>query len=322
MLSWPRARQREGPLSRLLLLMRYLTTHVSCLRRSARGPRRVRRRRRRQRPERRGRRGQRPDDHAGAVQRAARAGEEELRQPEAQVPEGRHDRVQDAEEPGDGSTSSSARSSSRRPTSSASRSPTADVDKHLDADQEAVLRRQRVALPEAAQAAGPHRRRRCSDDIKAQLVPEKIFKKVTTNVKVTDADIKKYYNKHQTQYGDARAARRRAHPRQDRRRCRQALQRSQGRRETSRAREEVLEGSGLEGPGRQADDLEGPDRRAVRPGRVRAEDGRVSHPIKTQFGYHIIKALGADQAGEDDAVREGQGVDPPAASAAEEERRR
>src|SRR5919197_3164069 len=39
------------------------------------------------------------------------------------------------------------------------------------------------------------------DDIKAQLIQEKIFKKVTGNVKVTDTEVKKYYDQHKSQYG-------------------------------------------------------------------------------------------------------------------------
>ena len=38
------------------------------------------------------------------------------------------------------------------------------------------------------------------DDIKAQLVSEAIFKKVTGEVKISDADVKKYYDGHKTQY--------------------------------------------------------------------------------------------------------------------------
>jgi parvulin-like peptidyl-prolyl isomerase len=39
------------------------------------------------------------------------------------------------------------------------------------------------------------------DDIKNQLIQEEIFKKVTANVKVSDADVKKYYDQHKSQYG-------------------------------------------------------------------------------------------------------------------------
>src|SRR5580765_5497102 len=40
-----------------------------------------------------------------------------------------------------------------------------------------------------------------TDDIKAQLVSELIFKKVTSDVKVSDADVQKYYKSHLSQYG-------------------------------------------------------------------------------------------------------------------------
>src|SRR5437773_10446587 len=39
------------------------------------------------------------------------------------------------------------------------------------------------------------------DDIKNELIQEKIFKKVTADAKVGDADVKKYYDQHKTQYG-------------------------------------------------------------------------------------------------------------------------
>ena len=38
-------------------------------------------------------------------------------------------------------------------------------------------------------------------DIKAQLIQEKIFAKVTSNVKVSDSELQKYYDQHQSQYG-------------------------------------------------------------------------------------------------------------------------
>src|SRR5437867_11606638 len=39
------------------------------------------------------------------------------------------------------------------------------------------------------------------DDIKNELIQEKIFKKVTADAKVGDADVKKYYDQHNSQYG-------------------------------------------------------------------------------------------------------------------------
>src|SRR4029077_9283050 len=39
------------------------------------------------------------------------------------------------------------------------------------------------------------------DDIKAQLISEGIFKKVTANATVSDKDVQAYYNSHKSQYG-------------------------------------------------------------------------------------------------------------------------
>ena len=49
--------------------------------------------------------------------------------------------------------------------------------------------------------------------------------------------------------------------------------------------------------------------------------GELSKPVKTQYGWHIIQALAADQAGEDDAVRAGQGRRSASSCCSEEERR-
>ena len=67
---------------------------------------------------------------------------------------------------------------------------------------------------------------------------------------------------------------------------------AQERRELRDAGEEVLPGPGLEEDRRQAHGpRQGPDRAAVRQGRLRDQDERDLAPVKTQFGWHIIQAL-------------------------------
>ena len=158
-------------------------------------------------------------------------------------------------------------------------------------------------------------------DIYAQLLSEKIYNKVTGSVKVSDSEIKTYYNAHKSTYSQA-ATRDVRHILVNNKKLADTIEtqlKSGG--ELRDAREEVLEGSGLGSEGRQADDLEGPDRCAVRQGRVRACDRQDvaagAHAVR--LAHHPGALRG--QAGEDDAARPGDGVDPAAAAADEEERR-
>ena len=53
------------------------------------------------------------------------------------------------------------------------------------------------------------------DDLRAQLVSEKIFEKVTASVTVSDAEIEKYYDEEQGAVQRSRQPRRAPHPRED-----------------------------------------------------------------------------------------------------------
>ena len=116
-------------------------------------------------------------------------------------------------------------------------------------------------------------------------------------MKVSDADSQEVLRRAPVAVRRPGAARRRAHPRQEEGARRPALHADQGAARTSRSSRRSTRRIRARRSGRQADDLEGPDRRAVRPDRVpAARPAQVSHPIKTDFGYHIIKALGAVKA--------------------------
>ena len=55
------------------------------------------------------------------------------------------------------------------------------------------------------------------EDIRSQLLTEGIYKKVTTDAKVTDADVKSYYEKNRANYSVPGVSLRPPHPREDRR---------------------------------------------------------------------------------------------------------
>ena len=104
------------------------------------------------------------------------------------------------------------------------------------------------------------------NDIRAQIVSERIFAKVTKDVKVTDKQIEDYYNKNKAQYSQPESRDVRHILVKTKAKADEHLRAAQGGRGLRSAGEEVLRGHGLEGERRQADDLEGPDRGAVRPG--------------------------------------------------------
>jgi parvulin-like peptidyl-prolyl isomerase len=130
------------------------------------------------------------------------------------------------------------------------------------------------------------------DDIRAQLVSEAIFKKVTGDVKVSDADVKKYYNSHQTQYG-VPEQREIAHILVKKK----ALADQLYNQIKAGANFAALAKKYSQDPGskNQGGKLTVSKGQTVAPFDQTAflmHVGQVSHPVKTEFGYHIIKALG------------------------------
>jgi foldase protein PrsA len=134
------------------------------------------------------------------------------------------------------------------------------------------------------------------DDIQAQLVSEAIFKKVTEGVKVTDPDVKKYYDDHKTQYGVP-----------EQREIAHILVKNKA--QADKLYNEIQNGANFaalakkysQDPGskNQGGKLTISKGQTVAPFDQTAflmRTGQVSHPVKTEFGYHIIKALGPIKA--------------------------
>jgi parvulin-like peptidyl-prolyl isomerase len=130
------------------------------------------------------------------------------------------------------------------------------------------------------------------DDIKAQLVSEAIFKKVTGEVKISDADVKKYYNSHKTQYS-VPEQREIAHILVKKK----ALAADLYNQIKAGANFAALAKKYSQDPGskKQGGKLTVSKGQTVAPFDQTAflmHTGQISRPVKTEFGYHIIKALG------------------------------
>jgi foldase protein PrsA len=130
------------------------------------------------------------------------------------------------------------------------------------------------------------------DDIKAQLISEQIFKKVTASATVSDADVKKYYDAHQSQYGVP-----------EQRVIAHILVKSKAL--ADKLYKQIQNGANFAALAKKYSQDPGSKnlggKLTISKGQTVApfdqtaflmQTGQVSHPVKTEFGYHIIKALG------------------------------
>ncbi len=130
------------------------------------------------------------------------------------------------------------------------------------------------------------------DDIEAQLIQEKIFKKVTSKVKVTDAAVKKYYDANQSQYG-VPEQRDVAHILVKKKSLADTLyKRVKAGENFAKLAKQYSQDPGSKKVGGKLTISKGQTVGAFDKTAFSLKTGQISHPVKTQFGYHIIKAVG------------------------------
>ena len=130
------------------------------------------------------------------------------------------------------------------------------------------------------------------DDVKAQLVSEQIFKKVTADVKVTDADVQKYYTDHKSQYG-VPEQRKIAHILVKTKALADKLYTQiQGGANFAALAKKYSQDPGSKNLGGVLTISKGQTVAPFDQTAFLMRTGQVSHPVKTEFGYHVIKALG------------------------------
>ena len=130
-------------------------------------------------------------------------------------------------------------------------------------------------------------------DIRGQIISEKIFAKVTDDVKVTDAEVEKYYEeKKATQYSQPES-----------REVRHILVKTKAKADDLEAQlkdgadfgalaKKFSEDTGSKANGGKLTITKGQTVAEFDKTAFELKKNEISDPVKTQFGYHIIQALG------------------------------
>lgn len=134
---------------------------------------------------------------------------------------------------------------------------------------------------------------RVRDDVRAQLIQEKLFEKVTEDVEVTDEDIEEYYEKNKTQYGQpaSRDVRHILVP--TKRQADRIYARLQTGADFAALAKKFSKDPGSKDQGGKLTIARGQTVPAFDRTAFRLKKGQVSRPVKTQYGFHIIEPLSA-----------------------------
>lgn len=136
-------------------------------------------------------------------------------------------------------------------------------------------------------------------DFEASLIQEELFKDVGKDVKVTDREVRRYYEKNKRRYATA-----------DRREIRQILVRSDQRALAQTLVDQLRSGANFaqlarrysqdpraKTSGGRLEIAKGDTSPAYERVVFAAPTGRIAAPVRTQFGWHVIEALGPVRRG-------------------------
>ena len=132
--------------------------------------------------------------------------------------------------------------------------------------------------------------------IRQNLVSQALFKKVTGDVKITDADIQEYYSTHKTQYvqPESRDVRHILVPKKDL--ADSLYQQLKGGANFAQLAKRYSKDPGSASNGGKLTVTKGQTVPEFDKTAFSLKNGELSQPVKTQYGYHIIQALSAVKA--------------------------
>jgi parvulin-like peptidyl-prolyl isomerase len=134
------------------------------------------------------------------------------------------------------------------------------------------------------------------NDIRAQIVSEKIFEQVTRGVKVTDAEVKKYYDENKAQYSQPESRDVRHILVKQKAKADDLYEQLQNGADFAALAKANSEDTGSKENGGKLTISKGQTVAPFDRTAFLLKKGVISRPVKTEFGYHIIEALSDTKA--------------------------
>ena len=129
------------------------------------------------------------------------------------------------------------------------------------------------------------------DAVRAQLISEELFKKVTDKVKVSDKQIKDYYDTHKAQYQQPETRDVRHILVQKKALANQLYAKLKSGANFAKLAKKYSKDPGSASNGGKLTVSKGQTVAAFDKTAFALKKGELSHPVRTQYGYHIIQAL-------------------------------
>jgi parvulin-like peptidyl-prolyl isomerase len=134
------------------------------------------------------------------------------------------------------------------------------------------------------------------NDIRAQIISEKIFEQVTKDVKVTDADIATYYKKNKAQYSQPESRDVRHILVKTKKQADELYAQLQGGADFAALAKKYSEDTGSKANGGKLTISQGQTVAPFDKVAFQLKKNEISKPVKTEFGYHIIQPLSDEKA--------------------------
>lgn len=134
------------------------------------------------------------------------------------------------------------------------------------------------------------------NDIRAQIISEKIFEQVTKDVKVTDADIAAYYEKNKAQYSQPESRDVRHILVKTKKQADELYTQLQGGADFAALAKKYSEDTGSKANGGKLTISKGQTVAPFDKIAFQLKKNEISKPVKTEFGYHIIQPLSDQKA--------------------------